>query len=327
MSRWVAYALGILMGATSAWADGIEWNVHPDFKNEEAALEISGGVCGGEDGQRKWCFAVNDEKKYIQTFSIDEPTLKPGKRLRILEKRDGTGEKYAEPDAEGAAYHDGFIYVTGSHGAPRNGDAPQDSRFFVFRMPVDRQTGEPAFEVTREAVDPKIERTDELRPIIKTADGLSAHAEQALSNNGANIEGIAAMGDSLYFGFRAPTGPNGAVVLQVAIDRLFGTSETQATSHALDLGVGYGIRDMTRLGNRFLLLAGAASRDELVPVVWSWVPGQAPELIKALSVAEGRKAEGLMVLDASDQKKVRVLVLFDSRKNGEPTEFTLQLKR
>lgn len=42
-------------------ADGIKWNVVPDFKNNKAAMEISGVICPGENQENKWCYAVSDE--------------------------------------------------------------------------------------------------------------------------------------------------------------------------------------------------------------------------------------------------------------------------
>lgn len=323
-----AFALGLTLALAApvkvGLADGIQWTVQPDFENSDAALEISGATCAGSDAT--WCFAVNDEKKYIQVFSMQGRTLKPGDRIRILEKRAASGSKFAEPDLEAITYGDGFVYLSGSFGLSRKKDKLNPSRFLVYRFPVDRESGEPAFDMTRKTVAPEIVRSKKLGDIIKSADGLSGFAEQPLRDNGANVEGLAIKDDSLFFGFRAPATERGAVVLQVKTERLFGDAEHPAVSHFLDLGVGYGIRDMAVFGDGFLILSGAAVSQAVLPAIWHWVPDRHLRLLKVLPVPEDSKSEGLMIVDAAEEQELRVLVLFDSLKNGAPTEFTVPLK-
>ncbi len=317
---------GMMLASSAASADGIEWKVQPNFENDEAAFELSGVVCAGSGKTTQWCFAVNDEKKYIQHFSIEGRTIIPGDRLRLLDKETPTGSKFAEPDLEAAAYHEGFVYAVGSHGLSRKQNRFSASRFFIYRLPVDPKSGKPTFKLTRKAVVPQIERTNRLREIIKAADGLSSFAEMPLSENGANIEGMGLIGNDIYLGFRAPYTRAGAIVLQVAVSALFSSGPKVSVTHYLNLGVDYGIRDMARIDDRFLVLSGAAGSGDLTSAIWSWKPGEDPVLLLVLSGTKGNKAEGLLVLNADANKSVRVLVLFDSRKNGAPTEFTVSLR-
>jgi len=314
-----------LLSTGSVYAGGIEWNVDPDFKKNTASLELSGAICAGNDGKQNWCYAINDEKKYFQLFSIDGRTLKPGKRIRILEKRGADGNKNGEPDLEAIAYANGFVYMVGSHGRSRKkGELDSDS-FWLFRMPVDSETGQPQFEVSNNAVSVKIEKVNTLRVIIKNTDGLREFAEIRLQENGANVEGIAVLEADLFFGFRAPVTKDGTVVLQVAVDRLFGESTSEPVRHFLNLGTNYGIRDMVAHDGRILILTGGAQDHQLVPVVWSWRPESTPRLLTVLDTPSGYKAESLMVLEQDDDH-LKVLVLFDSRKNGEPLEFEIPSK-
>ena len=305
-----------------AAGDGIAWRVSPDFSNDEAAEEISGAVCAGDEGAWDWCVAVNDEKKYVQFFSIDGQTIVPGKRARVLEKKGAAGKRLGEPDLEAVASDGGFVYLAGSHGVGRRTGRADPERYFVFRFPVDRESGKPAFEITRDRVADRIERSAGLKSVIELADRLGDFANQPLDANGANIEGMTALPGRLFFGFRAPVLPDGAVVLEVTTDRLFGGDTSGPITHILDLGAGYGIRDMARIGNDVLILTGAGTGDELVPAIWRWRPGHAPRLLQILTVPAGWKAEGLMVLSA-DNRTARTLVFFDGQKNGAPIEFEI----
>ena len=312
----------MILGSGPGLADGIDWDVRPDFRNDEAALEISGIACAGKDGKQEWCYAVNDEKKYVQLFEIKNRTLVPGKRLRILNKEDAAGNEFAEPDLEAVAYHRDFLYLAGSHGASRKKGEVHVSRFFVFRLPV-KDSGKPDFKIDDDDVASQIERSAGLRSLIKSAEGVAEFAEKSPDENGANIEGMGLLDEAIYFGFRAPVAPRGAVILKVSIGTLFAGAAQPAESFFVDIGAGYGVRDMAPLEDGFLILAGAAGDADLVPAIWFWRPDTRPRLLRILRVPALFKAEGLMVLDRKDREEVRVLVVFDSQKNGAPREFAI----
>ncbi len=161
---------------TMVAAGGIEWTVQPDFESKTAAKELSGAVCGNST---RWCVAVNDETRYVQWFELlpQERRLKPGKRSLVLPTRRADGSKYKEPDIEAAAYADGFVYLTGSHGTGRKTALIQPSRFFVYRLPVDRTSGRPLFEITLKKVAPEIERSGALREAINNHPYLAKFAQ------------------------------------------------------------------------------------------------------------------------------------------------------
>ena len=192
-------------------------------------------------------------------------------------------------------------------------------------MPVDPVTGAPRFKVTRDDVAEGIVRTDRLRALIRSADLLAPFAETALSQNGANIEGMAVTSEAAFFGFRAPATPNGAVVLEVSLDALFGDADGTAVEHAVDLGVGYGIRDMAPYGGGMLILSGAADGKDLAPGIWWWHPGSEPRLLAVLRVPAGFKAETVLVLGPEGSSGMNLLVMFDSQPNGAPMRFTVPL--
>ncbi|MEL6476258.1 MAG: DUF3616 domain-containing protein [Pseudomonadota bacterium] len=313
---------GLAIGTSGmALADGTVWSVRPSFDNEDARYEISGLTCAGSDGAGRWCFAVNDEKSYGQFFTLDieRRRLRPKKRLRLLPK-----EGFDEADLEGAAYHDGYVYALGSHGLSRTGQEFQRSRFFIYRFPVDPVTGAPGFEVKRKSVVDQVERSDVLLPLLRGLTGLGATPERSVIDNLGNFEGLAVRGGRLFAGFRAPSDRQGAAILDVALDHVFGDAPAEAVIHRLDLGMRYGVRDLAPFDDGFLVLASAESVPELIPIIWFWRPGTAPLLLRALPVPPGWKAEGLLPLGpAAAPGGERVLLVFDSQKNGAPLEFVI----
>ncbi len=311
------------------FADGIKWNVRPDFQSNKAAMEISGAICPGENKKKpenQWCYAVNDEDNRIQIFRLEGRTIVPGDRFWVLPERTVADKKTKEADLEAIAYHDGFVYATGSHGLSRKKNKLRPTQFYLFRFPTKKKKGKPDFDLPKDTVAPEIVKTNKLREIIQQADGLKEYAEKHLADKGANIEGIGIRSNAAYFGFRAPVEADGAIVLEVALDRLFGEGVQMPKTHHIHFGTGYGIRDMARLGNGFAILAGASIDGDLAPLIWYWIPGAEPKLLKALRVPAGSKAEAITILKVKKSKKFTALVFYDGKKNGAPEEFEMSFK-
>ena len=304
--------------ATGAGAAGEPWRVSPDFKNKTAREHLSGLTCPGPE----WCFAVNDEESYGQFFSLDteDRRIRPGKRLRLL-----PDAGFDEADLEAASHEAGYVYALGSHGLSRYGLEMQASRFFVFRFPVDPESGEPLFETKRKSVVPEVERSGRLRPIVEALTGLGADPDQTVIQDRGNFEGLAVTGGRLFAGFRAPSQAGHGFVLEVPVDHLFGDAPASHRLHRLPLGVDYGLRGLSPFRDGLLLLASAADAPELVPTVWFWRPEEVPILLSALPVPLGWKPEGILPLGPEGARRHRILVIFDSRENGAPREFSIPL--
>src|SRR3954463_15508836 len=117
----------VVLSPGARGADAIEpvaaWSVQGDFaKSEQARTNLSGPACATKAPPFRSCLIVNDQKNYAQFFAIKGTRLVPGKVIRL---RDEGAE--GDPDAEGAAYHNGYFYVIGSHGRTRHGDKPNDA--------------------------------------------------------------------------------------------------------------------------------------------------------------------------------------------------------
>lgn len=297
-----------------------QWTVAPPFaRSNDARENISGAVCAVTQPAYRACLAVNDQKKYAQYFSVAGRTLVPGSVVRLLgEEADG------DPDAEGAAYHDGYFYVVGSHGRGRHNGKLGAASFLVFRFPAALQSGKAAFG----EIAPAVQTSARLRDAVRTTEPLVSFAEKPLNANGANIEGVAVDDGRLYVGFRAPTLEGRAFILSAALDGVFGGKPLAAKVHPLALGPGRGIRDLARVDGGILVLAGPAMEGQGGASVFLWNP--AANALRKLAdlggIPAGAKAETLLALSQAPQQ-FNVLVMFDGIADGGPIEYRIPVPR
>jgi len=334
--RIIAGGLAILFAVLAALhalaVETTPWTVDGNFHGKKARLDISGITCPADTS--KWCIAVNDDENYLQFFAYNNGTINPERRMRLLPKKID-GQEMDEIDAEGVAYANGFVYVTGSHGLARKKNRLQPSRFFVFRFPVSeagengKEAGKPKFHFDEDDVPTEIERTGGLRALLMRDVNLKEFAENPLDENGLNIEGLAVLDHTLYFGMRAPSLNGNAFILPVAVDCIFGESVCTPHSVKIPIGEDEGIRDLARFGDGILILSGPSSiTAEGAASIWKWSPGDAlPRRLAGLSQSEGRKAEGMLVLPGKvDDHELKLLIVYDDEVNGAPEEIDIPLK-
>jgi hypothetical protein len=268
-------------------------------------------------------------------------------------KLSGPGDK-EEFDLEGLAVAGDAIFAVGSHSAARrSADSP--------KRPQAENLGR-LQEAIREAPERKVllrvkvapdgslreEPVGTLANIIKAEAARGDKTEGLLARglgvpgkeNGIDIEGLAADGDTLWVGFRGPVLRHGYVPV-LRVNAASFPTVVREDLLLVRLG-GRGIRDIARVSDGFLLLAGpVGDSDQSTQLVFwdglSCLPGTGAPVCKMSLLGEigpvtgvdgdgqpsvGR-AEGLAVLDDSGGK-VRVLVVFDGVQGGAPTEFTVQ---
>lgn len=327
MCRLIALGVFLLfsLAATFAGAQVLEgsiWTVDPDFKGKKARVELSGAVCAGQDNKKVWCLAVNDEKKTAQFFSIEAQTIGPTDRIRLLPKSED-----GEIDAEGAAYDNGYVYVTGSHGLSRSSDEFRPSQFYVFRFPVNKTTGKPTFVLSNENVSSEIQRSSKLQEVIQRSSSIGPFAERPLDINGANIEGLAVVEGRIFFGFRGPSIDQQAFLIEVSAEDIFGDSDPNPITHRLSLGYGVGVRDLARVKGGLLVLSGHVNDLDIAPRIYFWsMSSKQLVALGQLPIIARAKAETLLVLDeetVNTTTNYRALVLYDGLKNGRPIEYKL----
>jgi hypothetical protein len=260
-----------------------------------------------------------DEGVHVQFFELDREKLK----MRVTGTLALLNSK-TEIDIEAIAYEAGQYFAIGSHGLGRVKGEYQPSRLTVFR--IDLRSGR--FRVQRGHVGEALQKN----PV------LSRYFLLPLQRNGLNVEGLAVRDGQLFIGFRGPHVDGKALVLQANADGVFDGAPLQTRLFHVDLGEGYGIRDIMAHGQDFLLIAGNAGVEpnERFPtseyyeksrpywiVRWNAATGQTTRLAK-LDEPPG-KAEALMLLEETPNA-LKVVVLFDGPKEGKPTCYRVPKK-
>ncbi|NVO16085.1 MAG: DUF3616 domain-containing protein [Rhodoplanes sp.] len=336
--RWAALVvlpLALLAAAaaaeTPALAPGQTWSVDGDFakkaKDEaprtRARMNLSGAACAPAKPRFASCLIVNDEKKYAQFFSIEKKTLRPGALIRLTAK-----DVKGDPDAEGAAFADGFFYVIGSHGRTRFGDAEGSARFVVLRFPTDKR-GRPSFAVSEDDVV-GVAASTRLSEAMREADGVGPYFDKPLDQNGVNIEGLAVKDGRMHLGFRGPSVDGQAFILSVDADAAFTPDKPLHPKLArLPLGPTTGIRDLAAVQDGLVLLTGPVNDQAVTPALWHWADKTGTLtplglLLPPQNLPAGAKAETVLVLHDAAGKPLRLLILYDGAENGFPTEYRVR---
>jgi hypothetical protein len=234
-----------------------------------------------------------------------------------------------EVDLEAIAVAGDLVYAIGSHSATRKtaddtgrtqaenrkrqrdpiNPRPRRKGLFPFR--VDKTSG----AVTA------LPRLDIVQPLLDADPILKAFTALPSKENGVDLEGLAFHEGHLYAGFRGP-------VLRHAFAPVLRFDPKAPSDHALlfvTLG-GRGIRDLVRVSNGFLVLAGpVGDGDQTHDVIW-WdgrdcvpgkdVPACVVRLVATLPLAPGGgRSEGLFVTSES-ATAYDVLVVHDGASKG-----------
>lgn len=283
---------------------GEVWRVKGKIKKD---TDISGAVAVSA----KVGLLVSDETRAVQFFQYDREAAKivAGESVNLM-SMEGT-----EFDLEGISLSsDGrSVYVTGSHGLGRKSGAIAPERERVFRLPISAGT-------LRE----KLFQDTTLLPVLMANEKLRDAVRIHQDNGGLDMEGLAERDGSLFFGVRSPSVAGQAFVVEVRADELFADPlKSVQRTHELPLGEGRGIRDLARVSDGFLVVAGPAgsSEDKSGFTLHHWAgPNQA--LVTVGGVPAGGKAEGVMVIEET-AAFVDVVVFFDGSENGGATPLRL----
>ncbi|MDG2126304.1 MAG: DUF3616 domain-containing protein, partial [Verrucomicrobiales bacterium] len=262
---------------------------------------------------------VSDEKASVQLLAF--PAAGSATITKTLKLDAGSD---TECDFEGAAFTDGFFYLTGSHGVTKKKGKIEKSRSRVYRFKI---------AASGTAIESVGKST--LSNLIANDPVLSPFHRKSLQQSGINIEGLAAHRGQLYFGFRNPSIAGHGFVLEIAASALFNSAKPDYTLHKIKLDDGLGIRELAALPDgSFLVLTGNAGSEanKKFPKsenhhrgrgyhLFSWTPGAACQQVASIPVPPG-KAEALLVLGQTANQS-EFVVLYDSAPDGSPQRFTL----
>jgi uncharacterized protein DUF3616 len=322
---------GLLAGPAPARArDADPWPVKLRLLGPDGgkSTDVSGIACTTTAGFPRFCFVIDDNSQSAQLVTLEDGKIIAGEQVELISNK--FKKKTLELDGEGVAFAEGFFYVIGSHGHPRDKkhklDPVKDKEEIDARIIA-------ASQMVRLKAAPNgtasvVDRSPNLRKIITAQPELQRFAEQRLENNGVTIEGIAIRGKRVFVGFRGPTLDNGrAPILSAALDALFGGGAPDARLYQLPLGDGQGVRDLAPLDNGFLILAGpTADGPGRYAVYWWDGDGDNVRFLRDLADIIGdhreRKPEALLPLDKGSSG-LRVLILSDGAEEGAPTAVTM----
>ena len=356
---------GALSAASPGWAEApgpgpTPYALARDFDGEtedgaiRPAYDISGAACrpAGPDGTRT-CIAVNDENSGAQVFRLAGTTVSPGPtafdqgRAPSPETR-GTAPRawscsggkggFNQLDGEAVAYAEPYFYVTGSHGCTRGKRKYKRSSMILTRLRLDAAG-------TASEIVSTYRLTDALNAAAPVRDFVLRDLEFDRNDpppagtpqpNGLNVEGLAVVGARLYAGLRAPSRDGIAYLVSVPVEPLFapGDAPLRAEIEAFPLRVGTdaGIRDLAALEDgRLLVLAGPARNGLSAPYTLSIaeLPSGRLTPVGTLEPVRGQDEDGKTVSGKPEAivrlGPGRVLVLFDSLRNGAPHEYALPI--
>jgi hypothetical protein len=301
------------------------WPVEKRLLGEDGkkSKDVSGIACTKADGFPRSCLVIDDNIQDAQFIELTDGKLVAGSSVNLI--KNTFNDKALELDGEGVAFSNGYYYVIGSHGHPRDKDHKLDPKTDAakIRAKIGASSQIVRFRTTGEDGNASgLERTARLRDMIASEPALVPFMDQRLETNGITIEGVAIKDDrTLLAGFRGPV-LNGkcAVVLAVEIASLFVDGKgVDHRLYRLPLGDGRGVRDLAPFGDRFLVLAGPVADGPGAYSVYAWDgASESVELLKDLPFDPKRKPEGLLPLDKTSTG-LRVLIVFDSDEEGAPT--------
>jgi hypothetical protein len=328
----------------------------------DTATDISGIACMPPRGGTFLCMIINDEDRAAQLIELDQTTVTVKRRVPLIGRQPSASTLGTEPgdancsegkatfkelDGEAVAYAQPYFYILGSHGCTRRTRRFRLSPFITARVKVDGEgrVVDAAGNAVADGSPPEAfaETTyrfaDVLRGVAELKDFFTA---DLMDKNGLNAEGMAVVDGRLLVGLRAPVtkGADGkatAYLVSVRLDHLFSkeASPPPADTKVIPLAFGEnaGVRDMTRLDDkRLLVLTGAAQEQTDVPyAIWlldlTAEPSAKP-LVTLNAVVEGKvtgKAEALDVLTPGADP-VTVIVFFDALPSGGPRIYTVPLR-
>lgn len=221
------------------------------------------------------------------------------------------GADLKEVDVEGLDYHDGYLWLVGSHSLKRTKPKlkdgakqalkqlaevrPDGNRYLLARIPLEERDG--TYSLAKQTMRDGKERTaaqlhgnhkgNDLTKALREDEHLGAFIGIPGKDNGFDIEGLAVAGDRLFLGLRGPVLRGWAVILEVELKKdtkrpsylrlkPIGPNNRLYRKHFLHLG-GLGIRDLCVQGADLLILAGPTMDLDGPVTIFRWPNGTDPK--------------------------------------------------
>ncbi|KQO70075.1 DUF3616 domain-containing protein [Methylobacterium sp. Leaf88] len=353
-------ALGLAAPTPGRTAEGMPtpYTVTRDFDGEtkgDGAYDLSGMACRPTDADgSRLCVVVNDENRGAQFARLAGTTLTPGATAYDLgtapspairgtppaqSRCSGGPGRFDQLDGEAVAYAEPFFYVTGSHGCTRGKRRYKLSSMILTRLRPNADGTAAAETVSTYRLFDALMASAPVRDSVLRDlefDWNALPPEGTPQPNGLNVEGLAVVGGRLYAGLRAPSLAGKAFLVSVPVEALFADGNAALSAEIgtipLEAGPDAGVRDLTILPDgRMLVLTGSSRNGLPVPFRLSLVdlPSGALTPVATLAPVRGENEKG-KVIDGKAEAVVplgsgRVLVLFDSLRNGAPHAYAVPI--
>ncbi|MCI9879072.1 MULTISPECIES: DUF3616 domain-containing protein [Methylobacterium] len=319
------------------------------------AYDISGMACRPADADgTRLCVVVNDENRGAQFARLGETTLTPGASAYDLGTAPSPGirgtppaqshcsggsGKFNQLDGEAVAYAEPYFYVTGSHGCTRGKRKYKLSSMILTRLRPNADGTAAAETVSTYRLFDALMAAGPVRDFVLRDlefDWNARPPQGTPQPNGLNVEGLAVVGGRLYAGLRAPSLDGKAFLVSVPVAALFAEGPAALSADvatiALEAGPDAGIRDLTILPDgRMLVLTGSSRNGLPVPYRLSLadLPSGTLTPVATLAPVRGETETG-KVIDGKAEAAVplgpdRILVLFDSLRNGAPHAYAVSI--
>lgn len=277
----------------------------------------------------------SDEKDSIQAFI----KLEEGRKYKALRRHSLSNED--ELDIEGIARNGNTYFVAGSHARKRTNLEPRRAETLNRTYEKNRQAlrhdeikaAKDRTYIYRFTFDPSVNQPPSgidsirLRDVFERDDILKTFVALPGKENGIDIEGVALDGDWACLGFRGPVFRSG----YVPVMRLKFEQPENHELRFLHLG-GRGIRDITKVQNGFLVIAGPVGDSSQSCQLYHWdgrdcIPGRErgeaqgkTTLLGTIPTPCGAAAEGIAVLKEAGSH-YEVLIVYDGAANGAPAVY------
>lgn len=266
-----------------------------DGKKGKSLRNFSAGTRVGES-----LFLGSDEHADIDLLSLQPEGEWSGHIQYRLANLLPLGEAEQEADLEGLSADGDWLWVVGSHARTRSKVEKAKDECIDLEALADLKDTRPRCLLARL---PLIERSGILHPV--SADGTGRRAAMLPQGSGGNalaaalamdpllapftkipakeggvdIEGIAAVGTRIALGMRGPViGGHGLILeLEIGEDQQGGLTIVQGPVRRLVALEGLGVRDLKRMGDDLLILAGPTTALSGPCAIYRW-PGWASDL-------------------------------------------------
>lgn len=313
-------------------------------------IRVSGEILAGSDISAVALFSsflvigsdeavgIDSNENYIQLLGKTDNGYAVHKNLLLLQGDQAEGK---ELDIEGIAVEGDYAYIVGAHCLKRQkvkkarSQEKNRKKFQADRLEEERNRNW-LYRVRLDKEGNELERQRiSLREIIRQDPVLDPFSRIPSKENGIDIEGIAAKDGWLHVGFRGPVlRENYVPVMKLKFD------DPEKTNELLYVQLGgRGIRDITKISDGFLILAGPVGDGEDSYQLYSWdgqsvIPGKDLKdveqgrihLLGDITSPEKGKAEGVAVL-REEETGYQLILAYDGAENNDTVLQYLRVTR